>query len=81
MSLPHGSFIPGTLEGAPFHNDNFQLSFNGIANATPTLVFIGAVVTLASSAGFTVQVTSLDTDFVLGVAMTSAAFGSYKCHL
>jgi hypothetical protein len=71
MSLPHGSFIPGTLEGAPFHNDNFQLSFNTEANATPTLVFVGAAVTLATDAGFTVKVTHADTDFLLGVAMTS----------
>jgi len=71
MSLAHGSFIPGTLEGAPFHNDNFQLSFNTEANAVGTLVFVGALVTLAVDAGFTVKVTHLIADFPLGVAQTS----------
>jgi hypothetical protein len=72
----HGSSIPGALEGAPFHNDSFMLTFNAEANASGTLVYIGAVLTLAVDADFTCKVTLLGTEFVLGVAQTSGQLSS-----
>jgi hypothetical protein len=77
MSLLHGSSIPGTLEGAPFHDDNFMLSFNSQANDNGTLVYVGAVVTIAEDADFTIEVTNAtNADYVLGVAQTSGQLSS-----
>jgi len=77
MSLPHGSSIPGTLEGAPFHNDDFMLSFNSVANTNGVGVYIGALITLSGSADFTCMVTAQTQGlFILGVAQTSGQLQS-----
>lgn len=72
MSTLHGSSLPGALEGMPFHNDNFMLSFNAIANDDGDLPYIGAVVTLNITADMTCMVADSDeTDWILGVCQTS----------
>jgi len=71
MAFLHGSSIPGALEGGPFHNDSFLLSFNSVANTNLVAVYVGALVTVNGTADFTVNVTSSNTDFILGVAQTS----------
>jgi hypothetical protein len=73
IPIPHGSSLPGTLEGAPFHNDSFLLSFNAIANVNGTAIYIGALVTLATTADFTCEVVAATVTggFLLGIAQTS----------
>jgi hypothetical protein len=73
---PHGSGLPGTLEGAPFHNDSFLLSFLGTANVNGVAVYVGALVTLSGSADFTCKVTFANAEFMLGVAQTSGQLQS-----
>ena len=71
-TILHGSSIPGALEGAPFHNDSFMLSFYGVANTNGVAVYVGSLVTLSSSAGFTCMPTAQSQAlFILGVAQTS----------
>ncbi len=72
----HGSSIPGLLEGAPFHNDSFLLTFNSEANANGIGVYIGALVTLATDNDLTCKVTSANAAFPLGVAQTSGQLQS-----
>jgi hypothetical protein len=68
----HGSSIPGALEGAPLHNDSFLLTFYGVANANGVAVYVGSLVTLSASAGFTCTPTAqTQALFILGVAQTS----------
>jgi len=72
MSTLHGSSIPGALEGGPFHNDSFFDTFYGVANANGVAVYVGALVTLSSSAGFTCTPTAqTQAGFLLGIAQTS----------
>jgi hypothetical protein len=76
----HGSSIPGLLEGAPFHNDSFLLTFNSEANASGTNVYVGAIVTLATDNDFTCVVPvageGAELKFILGVAQTSGQLQS-----
>jgi hypothetical protein len=67
----HGSSLPGALEGGPFHNDSFLLSFLATTDKNGVAVYIGSLVTLSGSADFTCKPTSANTDFMLGVAQTS----------
>jgi hypothetical protein len=71
MSALHGSSIPGALEGAPFHNDSFLLTFNSVADSNGVAVFVGAIVTLSNTAGFTCVIGVTQAKFILGVAQTS----------
>ena len=67
----HGSSIPGALEGAPLHNDSFLLTFYGTADGNGVSVYVGALVTVSSSAGFTCVIPYVQGGFILGVAQTS----------
>jgi len=71
MSLLHGSSIPGALEGAPFHNDDFMLTFYGVADTNGVSVYVGAIVTVSATAGFTCVIGTTQAKFILGVAQTS----------
>lgn len=66
----HGSSLPGALEGGPFHNDSFLLSFLATTNGG-VAVYIGSLVTLNTGADFTCMPTAANADFMLGVAQTS----------
>lgn len=72
----HGSSIPGALEGAPLHNDSFLLSFNSVADTNGVAVYVGALVTLATTAGFTCVIGTSQAKFILGVAQTSGQLQS-----
>jgi hypothetical protein len=68
----HGSSIPGLLEGAPFHNDSFLLTFNSEANTNGIGVYVGALVGLATDNDLTcVCKAQTQGAFILGVAQTS----------
>jgi hypothetical protein len=76
MSLLHGSSLPGALEGAPFHNDSFLLSFNTVADTNGVAVYVGAIVTLSNTAALTCVIGVTQAKFILGVASTSGQLQS-----
>jgi len=68
-----GSYIPGLLEGAPLHNDNFQLTFNLGTGS----VNIGDVVTnYLSGTTMSIKQIAASTDFPMGVVVTSGQLSS-----
>lgn len=75
-TILHGSSLPGALEGAPFHNDSFLLSFNAEADTNGVNVYVGALVTLATDADFTCVISVVADTFILGVAQTSGQLQS-----
>lgn len=64
-----GSYVPGYLEGTPYHNDNAVLTFSVASGNTVTA---GQLVTISgSSSGFANIAPLATTGYILGIALTS----------